>query len=72
MRCLIFGAKDFGMRIWLDPEPAASARESDDRRGHRPRLREQNVQVAAGKIGEQPNSQKASTSSTPSTTQGRL
>jgi HAE1 family hydrophobic/amphiphilic exporter-1 len=48
----IFGAKDFGMRVWLDP-PRMRARgvTSDDVIGA---LREQNVQVAAGAIGEPP------------------
>ncbi len=48
----IFGAKDFGMRIWLDPRLVES-------RGLTTgeviaALKEQNVQVAAGKIGEPP------------------
>jgi HAE1 family hydrophobic/amphiphilic exporter-1 len=48
----IFGAKDFGMRVWLDPRKVEA-------RGLTvaevtAALREQNVQVAAGKIGEPP------------------
>jgi HAE1 family hydrophobic/amphiphilic exporter-1 len=50
---LMFGAKDYGMRIWLDPELLKArnltTKEVLDA------LREQNVQVAAGKIGEEPN-----------------
>jgi HAE1 family hydrophobic/amphiphilic exporter-1 len=49
----IFGAKDFGMRIWLDPSRMkALALTADEVVGA---LREQNVQVAAGKIGEPPS-----------------
>ncbi|MGW8267588.1 MAG: efflux RND transporter permease subunit, partial [Longimicrobiales bacterium] len=48
----IFGAKDFGMRIWLDPALLRSrGLTTDEVIGA---LREQNVQVAAGKIGEPP------------------
>ena len=49
----MFGAKDYGMRIWLDPE-LLKARNltTDEVLGA---LQEQNVQVAAGKIGERPN-----------------
>jgi HAE1 family hydrophobic/amphiphilic exporter-1 len=48
----IFGAKDFGMRIWIDPARLrARGLTSDDVVGA---LREQNVQVAAGQIGAPP------------------
>ncbi|MCZ6476893.1 MAG: efflux RND transporter permease subunit, partial [Gemmatimonadetes bacterium] len=49
----MMGAKDFGMRIWLDPN-LLKARDltSDEVLSA---LREQNVQVAAGKIGQPPN-----------------
>ena len=48
----IFGAKDFGMRVWLDPGLLkARGLTADDIVAA---LREQNVQVAAGKIGEPP------------------
>lgn len=48
----VFGAKDFGMRVWLDPAllKARSLTTNDIISA----LREQNVQVAAGKIGEPP------------------
>jgi multidrug efflux pump len=49
---LIFGARDYSMRIWLDPEKL-SAREmtaTDVTRA----IQEQNVEVAAGRIGEPP------------------
>lgn len=50
---MIFGTRDFSMRIWLDPE-ALRAREltSDDVLAA---IREQNVQVAAGQIGAPPS-----------------
>ncbi len=48
----IFGAKDFGMRIWLDPQLVRSRGLTTDEVVAA--LREQNVQVAAGKIGEPP------------------
>jgi hydrophobe/amphiphile efflux-1 (HAE1) family protein len=48
----VFGARDYAMRIWLDPEKAAShdLAASDIVRA----IREQNVQVAAGIIGQPP------------------
>ena len=49
---IIFGAKDFSMRIWLDPEMLKArditAADVVDA------IREQNVQVAAGQIGAPP------------------
>ena len=50
---LMFGAKDYGMRIWLNPEllKARNLTTSEVLAA----LQEQNVQVAAGKIGEKPN-----------------
>ncbi|HWP00208.1 MAG TPA: multidrug efflux RND transporter permease subunit [Methylococcus sp.] len=53
---LVFGARDYSMRIWLDPDKVA-ARDltaSDVVRV----LREQNVQVAAGVIGQPPTAGK--------------
>jgi len=48
----MFGAKDFGMRIWLDPAKVkARGLTTDDVLAA---LREQNVQVAAGQIGAPP------------------
>ena len=47
------GAKDYGMRIWIDPgKLKARGLTTDEVVGA---LREQNVQVAAGKIGQPPN-----------------
>jgi len=49
---LLFGAGDYSMRIWLDPEKVASRNMTpgDIVRA----IREQNVQVAAGVIGQPP------------------
>jgi len=49
----VFGAKDFGMRIWLDPDrlKARGLTTNDVVRA----IREQNVQVAAGQIGAPPS-----------------
>jgi len=49
----VFGAKDFGMRIWLDPARLKARDLTSDE--VIAALREQNVQVAAGKIGAPPN-----------------
>lgn len=49
----VFGGKDFGMRIWLDPARLqARGLTSDDVIGA---IRAQNVQVAAGQIGGMPS-----------------
>ena len=58
----IFGAGDYSMRVWLDPERLASRglTASDVVRA----IREQNVQVAAGVIGADPRPPEPSTSST--------
>ncbi|UCG75062.1 MAG: efflux RND transporter permease subunit, partial [Gemmatimonadota bacterium] len=48
----IFGAKDFGMRIWIDPAKLKSRGLTTDEVVMA--LREQNVQVAAGQIGAPP------------------
>ncbi len=47
------GAKDFGMRIWLDPGRLKARNLTTDEVISA--LREQNVQVAAGAIGQPPN-----------------
>ncbi|HXI50576.1 MAG TPA: multidrug efflux RND transporter permease subunit [Candidatus Saccharimonadales bacterium] len=49
---IVFGARDYSMRIWLDPEKVASRNlaASDVVRA----IREQNLQVAAGTIGQPP------------------
>jgi multidrug efflux pump len=49
---LVFGARDYSMRVWLDPEKIASRNltASDVVRA----IREQNLQVAAGILGQPP------------------
>lgn len=48
----VFGARDYAMRVWIDPDKAAARglNASDVVAA----LRSQNVQVAAGSIGEEP------------------
>jgi multidrug efflux pump len=48
----VFGARDYSMRVWLDPDKLAarSLNPSDVMAA----LREQNLQVAAGQIGQRP------------------
>lgn len=65
----LFGAREYSMRIWLDPEKIAS-------RGLTAgdvveAIREQNIQVAAGAIGQPPNRTPSEFQYTV-TTQGRL
>src|SRR5579872_2855421 len=49
---IIFGARDYSMRVWLDPEKvAARGLTADDVVNA---IREQNVQVAAGTLGKPP------------------
>src|SRR5258707_4214723 len=51
----VFGARDYSMRVWLDPQKVASrGLTADDVVSA---IREQNVQVAAGIIGQQPMAQ---------------
>jgi multidrug efflux pump len=49
---LLFGQRDYSMRIWVDPDKLAARNlnASDVTRA----IREQNAQVAAGSIGQQP------------------
>jgi HAE1 family hydrophobic/amphiphilic exporter-1 len=48
----IFGGSDYSMRIWLDPEQLASRRLTTSEVVDA--IREQNVQVAAGQLGQPP------------------
>ncbi len=65
----IFGAKDYSMRVWLDPTKLAAR---DLTTGEViAALRTQNTQVAAGKIGQEPTTDKAGFQLTLST-KGRL
>jgi multidrug efflux pump len=54
----LFGSGDYSMRVWLDPDKVAARglTASDIVRA----LREQNVQVAAGTLGQQPSPRAAS------------
>src|SRR5437763_5365980 len=64
-----FGGQDYSMRVWLDPDRLASRNLSA---GDVVRvLREQNVQVAAGQVGQPPGPKGQDFQSTPSTL-GRL
>jgi multidrug efflux pump len=65
---ILFGAGDYAMRVWLDPQKVAarSMTASDVVNA----IREQNVQVAAGTIGESPS--KNSEFQLTVNTQGRL
>ena len=49
---IIFGARDYSMRIWLDPEKIAARNMTADDVINA--IREQNVQVAAGQVGQPP------------------
>ena len=51
---LVFGAGDYSLRIWLDPDKVAARSLTAGDIVHA--IREQNVQVAAGAIGQQPSS----------------
>ncbi|MHC4351004.1 MAG: efflux RND transporter permease subunit, partial [Planctomycetota bacterium] len=50
---MVFGAKDFGMRVWLDPELLKARKLTTN--DVVDAIREQNVQVAAGQIGAPPS-----------------
>ena len=52
---IIFGARDYSMRIWLDPQKVASRNLTATEVVNA--IREQNVQVAAGSIGAAPIAQ---------------
>ena len=51
--CIIFGERKFAMRLWLDPHEAGGAAASPPATSSSA-LREQNVQVAAGALGDAP------------------
>src|SRR6476660_7809498 len=64
-----FGQQDYSMRIWLDPDRMAELKMSASDVANA--LREQNRQVAAGHIGQQPTDRRQ-TFDYPITTVGRL
>jgi multidrug efflux pump len=51
---IVFGQRDYSMRVWLDPDRLTATGVAAGDVVHS--LREQNVQVAAGQIGQQPAS----------------
>ncbi len=66
----IFGARDYAMRIWIDPDKAAAHNlTGDDIVGV---MRAQNVQVPAGAVGQPPFSSAGSDFELNVNTQGRL
>ena len=66
----IFGARDYAMRIWIDPEKAASR--NLDAGEIVAALRAQNVQVASGSVGAPPFAKGGSGFELSVQTQGRL
>ena len=66
---LVFGARDYSMRLWLNPEKIAARNLTAAEVVQA--VREQNVQVAAGVVGQQPAPAKAEFQYTVSTL-GRL
>lgn len=50
---LVFGARDYSMRLWLDPEKIAARNMTASDVVNA--VREQNIQVAAGVVGQQPS-----------------
>jgi len=65
----IFGAQDYAMRVWLDPERLAARDLTTEEVIES--LREQSIEVAAGKIGQEPIEDDSGFQLTV-TTQGRL
>ncbi len=65
----IFGARDYSMRLWLNPEKIAARNLTAGDVVNA--IREQNIQVAAGVVGQQPAKQSADFQYTV-TTMGRL
>lgn len=66
---LVFGARDYSMRLWLNPEQiAARSMTAGDVVNA---IREQNIQVAAGVVGQQPSKENTDFQYTVST-MGRL
>ena len=65
----ILGVQDYSMRIWLNPDRLASLELTTDDVTNA--IREQNVQVAAGQLGQQPSTNRSQFQYT-LRTQGRL
>jgi multidrug efflux pump len=67
--CIQFGQQDYSMRLWVDPEKLAALNMTATDVANA--IREQNMQVAAGHFGQQPNTASTSFEFT-ITTLGRL
>lgn len=52
-RAQIFGQKDYAMRVWLDPDRMASLKITTNDIANA--IRDQNIQVAPGRLGQAPN-----------------
>ncbi len=66
---VVFGARDYSMRVWLNPEKIAARNMTASDVVNA--IREQNIQVAAGVVGQQPSQESTDFQYTISTT-GRL
>jgi len=66
----VFGARDYAMRVWIDPDKAAAHNLTAGEIVQS--LRAQNVQVAAGAVGQPPFSDAGSNFQLNINTQGRL
>jgi hydrophobe/amphiphile efflux-1 (HAE1) family protein len=66
---LVFGARDYSMRLWLNPEQVAARNMTASDVVNA--IREQNIQVAAGVVGQQPSKENTDFQYTVSTL-GRL
>ncbi|MGZ8220938.1 MAG: efflux RND transporter permease subunit [Methylobacter sp.] len=66
---LVFGARDYSMRLWLNPEKIAARNLTASEVVNA--IREQNIQVAAGVVGQQPTKESTDFQYTVST-MGRL
>ncbi|MCK9394299.1 MAG: multidrug efflux RND transporter permease subunit [Methylobacter sp.] len=66
---MVFGARDYSMRLWLNPEKIAARNLTAN--DVVSAVREQNIQVAAGVVGQQPTKENTDFQYTVSTT-GRL
>ncbi|MGZ4994462.1 MAG: efflux RND transporter permease subunit [Methylobacter sp.] len=66
---IVFGARDYSMRLWLNPEKIAARNLTANDVVNA--IREQNVQVAAGVVGQQPTKENTDFQYTVTTT-GRL
>jgi len=66
---MVFGAKDYSMRLWLDPDRMANLKLTTTDIANA--VREQNGQFAAGRVGQEPNAEPV-VMTFPVITRGRL